>query len=174
MSKDSEMKYTHLIFVQEYLVDFNGKQAYMRVYPNASGETAQSSSSVLLAREDIQKAIEEGTQDKIKRVRVTQDKVLNELGLLAFSDMRNYVDFGPVGVTLKEMSQMPPELTRAIAKVSHNLGVEGGGSVEFKLHDKRPALVDIGKHLGLFPNKTELELPKGLTITIDSDDANHG
>ena len=33
--------------------------------------------------------------------------------------------------------------------------------VKFKLADKRAALVDIGRHLGMFPNRTELSGPGG-------------
>ena len=173
MADDQETKLTYkqAMFVQEYLVDLNGTQAAIRA--GYSENSAKEQAHENLTKPHIQKAIEEAMEDRVKRVQITQDKILNELALIGFSDMRNYVEYGPVGVTLKELESLPEEQSRAISEVSHNFTSEGGGSVKFKLYDKPSALVNMGKHLGMFPNKTELDLPQGLTIKFDSDDANH-
>ena len=39
--------------------------------------------------------------------------------------------------------------------------------MEVKLYDKKAALVDLGKHLGLFKDKVELSGDMDLNITID-------
>ena len=44
---------------------------------------------------------------------------------------------------------------------------EFGTEREVKLYDKKSALVDLGKHLGLFKDKVELTGDMDLNITID-------
>jgi len=46
----------------------------------------------------------------------------------------------------------------SICKVSipNIFNAEGGGSVTFQLHDKLHALVDLGKHIGMFKKDTVL------------------
>lgn len=158
----------HQAFCEEYLMCMNATKAYLKVYPDSSREAAWSSGSRLLGIAKVSEEIKRLRKERSERCTVEADDIIKELKLLAFSDMEDYVEFGPTGVTLKEISELPPEMSRAIAKVSHHLGAEGAGIVEFKLHDKRPALVDIGKHIGMFPNKHELELPQGLTVNISS------
>lgn len=164
----------HQAFCEEYLMCMNATKAYLKVYPDSSRKSASASGIRLLGIVRISEEIKRLREDRAERCAIEADDIIKELKLLAFSDMEDYVEFGPNGVTLKEISELPPEMSRAIAKVSHHLGAEGAGTVEFKLHDKRPALVDIGKHIGMFPNKHELELPQGLTIKIASEDADLG
>jgi hypothetical protein len=39
--------------------------------------------------------------------------------------------------------------------------------VKFKLHDKRAALVDLGRHLGMFPDGNGGNVGVGLHITLN-------
>lgn len=137
-----------MAFVREYPIDNNGAQAAIRA--GYSAKTARIIASRLLTKVHIQDLITKSRSEVAKKCAVTVEGITNELKSLAFSNMRNYVDFGPVGVTLKEMSDMTDEQTAAISEVSHNFNEEGAGSVKFKLYDKRAALVDLGKHLGMF------------------------
>lgn len=91
------------------------------------------------------------------RTEITQDIVLKELALIGFSDMRNYVDFGPEGVILKELYDISEKHSKAISEVLHSSSSEGT-NVKFKLYDKRAALVDIGKHLGMFVEKLNVDV----------------
>ena len=129
-------------FVEEYMVDLNGTQAAIRA--GYSQKTAKDIACGNLAKPAIQAAIQKAIAKRTKRTEITQDRVIQELALIGFSDMKNYVDFGPSGVSLKELSEMPPEISRVISEVSHNFNAEGGGSVKFKLYDKQTALVNIG------------------------------
>ena len=142
-------------FVAEYLIDLNAKQAAIRA--GYSAKTAKDIGCQNLAKLDIQKALKEAMDKRSERTEITQDMVLNELAVIGFSDMENYVDFGPNGVTLKELADMPKTHSRAISEVTHNFTSEGGGSVKFKLYDKQSALVNMGKHLGMFTDKLKLE-----------------
>jgi len=106
--------------------------------------------------------------DRSDRTEITQDMVLKELALIAFSDIRNYVDFGPGGVSLHELSEMSEEYSRAISEVSQSCNSNGDVTSKFKLYDKRAALMDIGKHLGMFVDRfnVDFDLKVGLARRI--------
>ena len=42
------MNQKHLLFIQNYLIDGNGTQAYLKAYPNVTYETAYVNASKLL------------------------------------------------------------------------------------------------------------------------------
>ena len=142
-------------FVEEYLIDLNATQAAIRA--GYSEKTAGKIGHQLLEKTRTQEAIQKAKDRRSKRTEITQDMVLKELALIGFSDMRNYVDFNRDGVTLKELSDISEEHSKTISEVSHGSNSEGT-NVKFKLYDKRAALVDIGKHLGMFVEKLNVDV----------------
>jgi len=152
---EEELSDLHRAFAEQYLICMNATKAYLKVYPDSSRESANANACRLMKTSGISEEIKRLRKERSERCAIEADDVIKELKLLAYSDMDDYVEFGPAGVTLKEMSEMPTEMTRAIVEVSHNFTSEGGGSIKFKLADKRPALVDIGKHLGMFVDKID-------------------
>lgn len=148
-------------FIEEYLVDLNATQAAIRA--GYSKTSAKEQGYENLTKPNIQEAIQEAMDKRSQRTEVTQDNVLRELSLIGFSNMKDYVDFGPEGVTLKELTELPNNASKVISEVSHNFNSEGGGSVKFKLYDKQAALVNIGKHLGMFIERRETGRPGEFT-----------
>ena len=144
-------------FIEEYLVDLNATQAAIRAGYKKTFAKEQGYGN--LAKPYIQEAIQKAMDKRSQRTEVTQDKVLKELSLIGFSNMKDYVNFGPVGVTLKELAELPDSASKVISEVSHNFNAEGGGSIKFKLYDKQAALVNIGKHLGMFIERRETGRP---------------
>ncbi len=71
-------------FVEEYLVDLNATQAAIRA--GYKGKTAGQTGSENLKKPEIQEAITRAIQNRQKRTEITQDRVLSELGKVAFSD----------------------------------------------------------------------------------------
>jgi len=55
-------------------------------------------------------------------------------------------------VELVDSDQIDDDTAAAIAEISQT----DKGGLKVKLHDKRAALVDIGRHLGLFKDRVEL------------------
>lgn len=171
MTEEIKLKLEHAQFVQEYLVDFNGTQAYMRVYPDSSEEAAASSGSVLLRNPKIKKAIEQGAEDKIARTKITQDKVLAEYAKIAFFDIRQlYDDRGE----LIPVYELPEDVARALSGIEHFVEYETignhkeltGRTTKVKTNDKNKALDSMGKHLGMFPSKHEIGGPGGGPIAV--------
>lgn len=157
-------------FVDEYLTDLNATQAAIRA--GYSEKTARSISNENMTKPDIQAAIAKGMQARSGRVEITQDMVLRELAKIGFSDIRKVVRWGETqvrmidgeegetedmvpyhGLALIDSTEIDDETAGAIAEVS-----QGRDGLKVKLHDKKGALVDIGRHLGMFSAPSHVEL----------------
>jgi phage terminase small subunit len=147
-------------FAQEYLVDCNATQAAIRA--GYSAKTAYSQGQRLLKHVEVKALIAAGQQKRADRTEITAERVLRELGILGFSDMRHYIRFTEGGDLVLDWSEMPAEATRAIAEITQEEYMDGKGDdarpvkrTRFKLHPKTQALELIGKHLRMFVEKTE-------------------
>ena len=110
--------------------------------------------SVLTSRPRVQAALSQ----YFVKLNVTTERVLAETAKLAFSDMRDYVAWGPGGVTLKASEELPEGAAAAVAEVSeHEVNGEKSSSrqIRFKLHDKVAALTNLSKYLKLFVERVE-------------------
>lgn len=147
------MKENHKIFADEYLIDFNATRAYLAAYPNTkSNATARTNGGRLLANADIAKYIEERKRDREERTEIKQDGVLQELAVVAFANIFDYmqmVDGEWVGVS---PDNIPKELMGAVADIK-----ETKSGFVYKLHDKMKALELIGRHLGMWNDKVEVK-----------------
>lgn len=144
------------LFVAEYIVDFNGAAAARRA--GYAEKTARITAAKLLTKANVQESIQTAIESRLKALDVTADRVLQELARIGFSDMRDYTAWGPRGVRLKDYSELSEDAARAVSEVSQTITLNGG-SLKFKLHDKKAALELLGKHLGLFEGSTD-DLPK--------------
>jgi phage terminase small subunit len=147
-------------FVEEYLIDLNATQAAIRA--GYSEKTAAQIGAENLIKPVVASAIASAQDARSSRTKITQDDVLQELARIGFSDMRTFANWGPRGVTLKSVEELDDDASRCVAEVSQTISKEGG-SIRFKLHDKPTALINIGKHLGMFSDKADsslTEIPK--------------
>lgn len=146
-------------FVEEYLIVLNATQAAIRA--GYSQHTAKQQGSRLLTNAAVRAEIERRTAKVAAKSELTLEKVLVELARIAFSDIRKVVKWGN-GVVVKSgddkvivngiavipSDQIDDDTAAAIAVVSQS----AKGALRVKLHDKRAALVDLGRHLGLRAN----------------------
>jgi len=131
----------------------NAAGAYRHAYPKCRSEKAsESCASRLLTIAKVSAYLTEVREKSQERTQITADRVLEELGKLAFSNMENYAKWGPDGVTLQSSEDMDPDVAAAVAEVAETI-TKDGGSIRFKLHDKRGALESIGKHFGMFTDR---------------------
>ncbi len=153
-------------FISEYLIDLNATQAAIRA--GYSPKAAQEQGSENLSKPIIQQAIREALQAREQRVEITQDRVLKELSLIAFADMRDYgtIEAGG-GFTAKSFDEMPDGASRVIGKIKEKRKIlttsEGNGeelviesNLEFGHWDKVKALELLGKHLGMWTDKLKV------------------
>lgn len=157
-------------FVDEYLIDMNATQAAIRAH--YSPKTAASQGERLLRNVEVRKRLAKRQKDLESRVEITQDMVLRELAKIGFSDIRKVVRWGQTmvrmadgdegeaddmvpyhGLALIDADEIDDNTAAAIAEVS-----QGRDGLKVKLHDKKGALVDIGRHLGMFAAPGHIEL----------------
>jgi phage terminase small subunit len=148
-------------FVAEYLIDLNATQAAIR--SGYSVKTASSQGERLLRNVEVAKAITVAQKAREQRTEITQDRVLKELAKLGFANMQDYMSITKEGEPFADLSKLSRDQAAAITEFTVEDFTEGRGDdardvrrVKFKLADKRAALVDIGKHLGMFKEKVEL------------------
>ncbi|MVW80189.1 terminase small subunit [Bordetella sp. 02P26C-1] len=163
-------------FVEEYLVDLNATQAAIRA--GYSPKTAGQIGDENLKKPQIAAAVQEAQAERSKRTEITQDMVLRELAKIGFSDIRKLVRWGKTelrvagaeedgatevhhGLALVSVDDIDDDTAAAIAEIS-----EGREGLKVKLHDKKGALVDIGRHLGMFKDRIEHSGPNGGPIPI--------
>ena len=140
------------LFCNQYLIDLNATQAAIRA--GYSPKTANRIANENLTKLDIQKYIQIRMKDREKRTEITQDMVLKEFAHIAFDDIKNYLRFytdteGNVRTIVKDSTTID---TRAIQEVSQGKD----GQFKFKMYCKDNALLQIGKHLGMFADKVEM------------------
>jgi len=158
-------------FVDEYLIDLNATQAAIRV--GYSKKTADQQASRLLTNVKVREYLAKRQEERAQRTKITQDMVLKELAKIGFSDIRKVVRWGETqvrmvdgeddapedmvpyhGLALIDSTEIDDNTAGAIAEVS-----QSRDGLKVKLHDKKGALVDIGRHLGMFspPGHADLD-----------------
>ena len=142
-------------FVKEYLVDLNATQAAIRA--GYSAKTAYSIGHENLKKPEIAEAIAEARKAIEEKLDITVDMIVRELAKLGFSNMLDYTRITDDGLLAADLSNLTPDRAAAITEVTCESvpipgGTEGGvvTKTKIKLADKRAALVELGKHLGMF------------------------
>jgi phage terminase small subunit len=139
-------------FVQEYLVDVNATQAAIRA--GYSKKTATEQASRLLTNVKVSEAIANGKKLLADQTGVTAKKVIAEMALIGFANMQDYMDFSDPAHPQVDLTRLTAKQASVIAEVTHERkGFEW--RIKLKLHDKLNALVNFGKHLGLFKERHE-------------------
>lgn len=142
----------HQRFVEEYLVDFNATQAFIRAgYPprNASQNVWR-----LMRNPAVRAAIAAGQRRLAEACRVSAEAVIAQYARIAFASMRDYVEVREDGTVRFDLSDVPAEKWAAIADIkTADYELRSGGRVtrmRLKLACKLHALDSLSRHLGLF------------------------
>ena len=154
-------------FCAEYLVDLSPTQAAIRA--GYSPASAGSTGYELLKKPDIRARIDKGIAEQERRTGINADRVLRELGRIAFVSAPDLVNMDDA--TLKEGASADDLAAIASVKVKTIPGPMGDGfEREIRLADKLKALELIGKHLGMFTDKVELNAVEAVQIVDDIPD----
>ncbi len=143
------------VFVREYLVDLNATAAAKRA--GYSEKTAHVIGQENLRKPAIKEAISEAMKARSDRTEITADRVLLELGRLAFLDIRKA--FNADG-SLKPIHELDDDTAAAIAGIEvseTHVGDSAAGTLKkIKLSDKRASLELCGRHLQMWNDKLAL------------------
>lgn len=159
-------------FCDEYLIDLNATQAAIRA--GYSEKTAYRTGADNLRKPQIEEYIAKRQKELSRSTEITQERVIKELALIAFSNNADYAhvvekkmkaevdgalvdvldeDGKPVMYRTVEpvlTEELTEEQKRALAVIK-----KGRDGLEVKSCDKVKALELLGKHLGIFTDKIE-------------------
>jgi len=144
-------------FIQEYLIDFNGKQAAIR--SGYSPRSAETHASWLLRNPKVQAVLEAAMQARAERLRVSADKITVELAKIAFADAKDYV---PQPGEELDITRLNSDQTTAIQNIQIEDIVDARTGdmrrrTRVRLHDKTAALTTLAKSLGMLSEKHIVE-----------------
>lgn len=150
-------------FVDEYLIDLNGKAAATRA--GYSPKSAVITASQLLAKPRIREQIDKVMAERSERTQITADQVVRELARVAFGNTKQIVSWGADGIILRESSELTEDEAAAVASVE-----ETKTGLKVKQHDKVRALEALGRHLGIFEKDNKQKTPVILQLSEKDED----
>lgn len=149
------------LFVNEYLIDLNATQAAIRA--GYSAKTADVQGSRMLGTVKVQQAISEAMAERSKRTGVNQDRVVLELAKIAFVKMTDIVDNQG-----RIKSSATEDDLACIGSMKYKESESDTGSSierEVKISPKLKALELLGKHLGMWNDKLDVNITAPIVIT---------
>jgi phage terminase small subunit len=144
-------------FAQEYSAN-GGVAATAAVAAGYSAASAASQGSRLLRNVKVAARIRELHEETAHRLGVTREEVVDELAAIAFSSVDRIVTFGPAGIELRPMDEIPRADLAAVATLRHRVGPTSRSTL-VRMVDKVRALGKLGRMLGLFDKKAQGEDP---------------
>lgn len=156
-------------FCIEYMKDFNGRQAAIRA--GYSQRAAKEQASRLLTNANVAIFLGSLKAKASETHKGLSGNIVAELTKIGFSDIRNFLE---TGNTVKDISQLPPELTTCIESIKKTETEFGDGktkgkktSIHIKLHSKLEALEKLARYVGLYEVDNR---QRGATITVNIED----
>nr|DAM24316.1 MAG TPA: Terminase small subunit [Caudoviricetes sp.]DAZ68161.1 MAG TPA: Terminase small subunit [Caudoviricetes sp.] len=153
-------------FVEEYLIDLNATQAAIRA--GYSPNTAQEQSSRLLSNVMVKNEIDKAMAERSRRTGINQDRVLRELAKIAFVNPNDVINFRDATVKMTSEENLAAIASIKVKKIPGEYG--DATEREVKLYDKLRALDLLGRHLGMFKDKIEINGDMGVKIVDDIPD----
>jgi phage terminase small subunit len=146
------------LFVDQYLIDLNAKQAAIRA--GYSEKTAAVIASENLSKPNIAAAIQAAREKTAAKLEVTRERVLAEYAKMAFVDPRQFYN---ADGSLKNVPELDENTAAALVGIEVDeirLGEDGppiGQTKKIKWSDKRAALDSINRMMGWNQDKLKLQ-----------------
>lgn len=150
-------------FAEEYLKDLNATKAAVRAGYSEKGAGTQGRR--LMSTPAVRELVESLMAKRSERTAITADRVLEEIAVIAFSDLRHYAK-GDVNDPVLLRDGVPDAAMRAVSSVKKKV-LRGASEdsddlelveVEIKLWDKPKALHLAMRHLGILNDKLEVDV----------------
>ncbi len=152
-------------FVDEYLIDLNATQAAIRA--GYSVKTADVQGARMLGIVKVQQDISEKMAERSKRTGVNQDRVVMELAKVAFLNIGDVVD--DQGKIKDSASEEDLACIESIKYKKSEGDSVSSVEREVKVASKLKALELLGKHLGMWNDKLDVNVTKPIVITGEDD-----
>lgn len=164
----------HELFCREYAVHKNGTKAYLKAFPGCKSSTARANSSDLLTKADIVTRIREIRRERMEKLEISHERILQELAKLAFLDPRAfYREDG----SLLPISEMDPDAVAALEGVkvkTMEIDDEEGPKrfvhvAEIKHGNKRAALELLMRHREMITDSVTARVTHDGAIGVSDD-----
>jgi phage terminase small subunit len=154
-------------FVEEYLIDLNATQAAIRA--GYSPDSARQIGTENLSKPAIRARIDKALAERSKRTGINADRVLIELARIGLVNPGKLINFDEA--TVKEDATEDDLAAVQSVKVKI-IPTEEGNIIEreVRLYDKNRALELLGKHLGMFTDKLNVNAEMAVKIVDDIND----
>lgn len=176
-------------FVQELIKGKSQREAYRIAYPRSvkwKDSAVDQNASKLLKNAKVlprynelrDRLIQEAEDECI----VSAKEVIRELKRIAFADIKDFLSFKTAKTVVghdKETGEPIIDYSQVIemlnsdevdGNVIQEVSINSKGVFTFKLYDKMAALDKLGKHLGMFTDKLNIEGSVPVVIIDDLDD----
>jgi phage terminase small subunit len=124
----------------------------------------------LKSKPHIQARIQEIMTKAATRVEVTASRIIQEMAKLAFHNPADYLTLNDDGTATVDLSTLDRDQASAITEVISDKDEKGNTKTKIKLADKKAALETLGKHFGLWVERTEHGQPGDFTNIGSMDD----
>lgn len=157
------------MFVEEYLIDLNVNATQAAIRAGYSVNCAREIASELLTKPYIQAGVDKALAARSRRTGINQDRVVNELAKIAFANAKDIID-SKTGMVREGVSDDDTACIQSIkVKTISDSKVKGNVTeCEVRLYDKKQALELLGKHLGMFSDKINMNID--LPVVIAGED----
>jgi phage terminase small subunit len=162
-------------FICEFLRDYDATRAALAsgyCFDVESEDVVRAKGSML--RRTLRKQIRLRADNIANKCGITAEKIMREMGALAFSNIGDYLSPGGYGA-VKDLSSLPKEALSCIKEITVDqiMGGRGddkayvGDKVKIKLHDKLEALKLLGGHIKAIDIKPDRQEDRGdINITF--------
>ena len=137
----------------------------MQAYTHCKETSAAVEASKSLRKPKIKTYIKKLRAESMKRVKIKQDDILQELKALGFSDIKQFLSYNNKGVKLFDSKKVDTRAVQSVRQFTKTrvTNLKDGGeivttntTVELKMHQKLQALFKLGEHLGLWDSEGKL------------------
>lgn len=171
-------------FVDGCAVHGDPWRAYKAVFPSSSDDSARKMAALWARDPLVRAAIAERMGSIMRENRITGERVINEIGHMAFSNLRHYIDLDENGIPRWNFNKVSDDQWSAVKKFTIDEDYDEIGTVvtnrkvTLELHDKGGALDKLMKRLGLYAPQT-LEIvdrrgadgQKQITVAVSATEA---
>jgi phage terminase small subunit len=140
-------------FKNNILKGMDGKAAYIAAGYKARGAAAEVNASKLLRNPKVKAAIEKVQKRAADKAEISQQRILEEEGRLAFLNPQGLVNEKG---KLLDLHELPEDVARAIVGLDVVRQNDGSLKYKYRFSDKGKSLERLSRHLGMYNDKLNL------------------
>lgn len=148
------------LFVDLYVRDFNACRA-----SRAAGFASDYHGYKMLRDDSVRDAVQKALEERRALIKIESDDIIRELALVAFADPGAMYDNEGVLLNIPDMDE---GTRRTISGIEQRIDARLNITTRIRTHDKMKALEALGRHLGMFVDRTEITGKDGGPVEVNS------